>query len=149
MRMQQLRGPQLSVAGDKFPDGLGWKRGDPNSPQDFFDVLEIGGQAFRKRLLLLFGKTEFSHRFEMSFLQAPKLCEIRIVLTRGELYQLNQAIGHAAHRRDNHSHAFSIRSQERTQNAANRLITTRVGHAGAAEFVNDPLGNHLFASRTQ
>src|SRR5215813_8018569 len=92
-------------------------------------------------MLLLCGQVELGHRFEMFLLQALKLCEIGIVLTCGEGHQLNQAIGHAAHCRDDHGHAFSILT-ERTQDASYCLVATRVGHARAAEFVNDPFGSH-------
>ena len=78
VRMQQLRGPQLSMARDKFPGLLRWKPGDPDSSQNVFEVLEICGNGFRERLVLRFGQAELGDRIEMSFFQAVKLCRARL-----------------------------------------------------------------------
>src|SRR4030095_657533 len=147
MGMQQLRGPQLSMACDKFAGTLRWKPGDPDSSENFFDVLEICSNAFRERLVLSFGQLELGDRFEMSFFQAVKLCEVGIVSKRRECQQLKQAIGHAAHRGNNHGHAFVI-TAERQQNPRRRFIATRVGYAGAAQLVNAPSGSHCFRTNS-
>ena len=88
--------------------------------------LKSAGNAIRERLLLCFGKPELGHRIEMSFFQAVKLCAIGIVSARREFQYLNQAIGHAAHRGNNHCHAFFILG-ERQQNPPRRFKATRVG----------------------
>ena len=130
---------------DEFFDALGGEPGDPGSSEDFFDLPEIGGDGFRERLLSRCGKMQTGHRIEVSFFEALEFGQVGTVLTGREFDQSDEGVGNAAHRRNHHGRALARLSGK--QNSGGSLIALRVGEAGAAKFVNDPSGDHLFVTR--
>ena len=73
----------------------------------------------------------------MSLFKRLEFCRIRIVSCLGDLYEFDERVGDAAHRRNDHRGMFAD-PLLCSQDVGYGFVAVGIGDASAAKFMNDP-----------